>query len=135
MDTEESSATPSKRVKPTMGSEICVLETIDDVFNPAEARLGPSSTPNSDERFDVEDEVTHELHQMKALGRPYQAPTVSELMPKRDVYGTTSDELLEPRLVGDGRAKELWARGAFRDSTIGPEACHENCEGASSLRT
>ena len=65
MDTEESSATRSKRVKPTMGSEICVLETMDDVFNPAEARLGPSSTPNSDERFDVEDEVTHELHQMK----------------------------------------------------------------------
>ena len=34
MDTEEPCTTPSKRAKTMMGLEICVLEAMDDVFDP-----------------------------------------------------------------------------------------------------
>ena len=70
-----------------MGLEICVLKPM-DAFDPT-LGLGPSSSANSksvNNDDDVPPEVTHELHRRKALGRPYQAPSVSELMPTRDAH-------------------------------------------------
>ena len=83
MDTEEPCATHERRVR---------------------TDLGPNSSADLDEAAsendDVPPEVTHELNRLKALGRLYQAPSVDELMPERDVYGTKSNELLDPAIGG-----------------------------------
>ena len=72
---------------------------------------GPKPIVNRDELTsdddDVPPDVTHELNRLKALGRPYQAPSASELLPKGDVHGTRFNELLHPCLVDEGRAVEL----------------------------
>ena len=89
VDTEEPCVTPSKRVKTIMELEICVLEAMDDVFVPIP---GGTSCANSGELIsdddDVPPDVTHELDRLKAVGTPYQALSVDELVPKRDVFGT-----------------------------------------------
>ena len=77
-----------------------------------------SSSVNPDESVSDDDEVMHELN----LGRPCQAPSASELMPKRDVCGTRSNELLDSRLVGgEGHAQELTSHDGL--CSVAPRQC------------
>ena len=54
-------------------------------------------------------EVTEELKRLKTLGRPYTAPSVDELMPRTFVYCQKTNELLDKRMVAEGRGRELGA--------------------------
>ena len=73
--------------------------------------MNPDDPVSDDD--DVPPEVTHELNRLKALARPHQALSAVELMPKRDVHGTRSNELLDPRLAPRwvGKKRFSWFRG------------------------
>ena len=92
-----------------MGLEICVLEATDDVFDPLSGWQNPVEDPGKplDGEDDVPLEVTRELDRLKLLGRAYQAPSASELLPRRDVHSQKTDEVLDPVLVAEGREREL----------------------------
>ena len=60
--------------------------------------------PEPSDEDGVPPEVTDEVNRLIALVIPYQAPSVDELLPKRDVYGTRSNELLDPRSVETQRS-------------------------------
>ena len=78
---------------------------------------------------------THELNRQKVLGRPYQATSVDELSPKRAVYGTRSNELLDPQLAGKavqrslpccvGKKRYLWFNDRLCDEAPRQYEAHE----------
>ena len=73
MDTGEPCKTPSQMGRTILGLEICVLEPMDDEFEPTLGGPGPSPPVNTDDVGDDDDEppeVTHEPIRPKALARP-----------------------------------------------------------------
>ena len=109
MGVEDSCEAQVKRSKTIVGLEMCVLEAQDDVYdettgtptNPAE-NSGENATDE-----DVAPEVTEELNRLETLGRAYKALSVDDLMPLRYVYSQKTNELLDHRMVADGREREL----------------------------
>ena len=76
-----------------------MLEAGDDVYDPTSGWPQPNLSENLGETAsdddDVPPEVRQELNRLKVLGRPYQAPSVDELVPMRDVYSQPSYERLD----------------------------------------
>ena len=111
MDTEEPYISRRNGSRRSWASRFCVLEATDDAVGPISGWPQPNPSENLGETASDDDdappEVTQEVDRLKALGRLYKAPSVDELLPKRDVYGTRSNELLSPLLVGVGRATEF----------------------------
>ena len=126
MDTEEPCTTRSKRAKTIMGREMCVQEPMDEVFDLTFGGRSPSPSVNPDKSFgdddDVPPEVTHELNRLKALGKPYEAPGATDRIPKRDVQGTRSSELLDRRPEEEGGAKDLTTRSGQEALSVIPRS-------------
>ena len=104
---EDSCEAQVKRAKTSMGLEICVLEAQDDEATETPTNLAETSGEDVTEEDVVAPEVTEELNRLTALGRPYRAPTVDELMPKVYVYSQKTNERLDDRMVAEGREREL----------------------------
>ena len=69
------------------------------------------------------------MKRLKVPGRPYQAPSVDELYHSETRTTRSPCELLDPRLVGEGRERELstlCGQSTVRDPENGTAALHQN---------
>ena len=110
MDGGDSCEAQLKRAKTIMGLEVRVLEAQHDVYDDTTeelTNLAETSGENVTDEDAVSTEVTGELDRLKALGRPYKAPTVEELMPRGPVHSQKTNEQLDARMAAEGREREL----------------------------
>ena len=101
---------PGQAAKDDHGSGSVRLKAQHDVYDDTTEELTnlvETSGETATDEDAVSPEVTGELDRLKALGRPYKAPTVEELMPRGPVNSQKTNEQLDARMVAEGREREL----------------------------